>query len=379
MCFQKVSTIPLTASLFCIDQPNAIPFTINRACALTVAMTICCLTPPPSTLFGFNESGREQEKAPIAILPPVSAVGYCTNKVIAWWTYHLQDLSEDETESSIEGTRATPTHNLAILTSKTKRKRSSLSVSSLDLYLKSALSMAFLSVTALAALTFQSSPVSLLPFGPLLSFKYCPFRRATPSMHCSFAIFLVYPPDQRQYDWYHAASSHIVPFGYACPSLNAGAVVTPKLTTLGTNLVPLSAVLSNATGACWSCHGNSGTFGIAFNTPNIIPSQIAICHWPFNPMTSLSCAPHQITVWGLVDGKANLKTFSWSWHSFTSAIERAPQSLSKEGVFLPLAKISFDITARSLHQAFLFMARLYHWVLTLVLLFLKFTVTGELM
>ena len=83
MCFQKVSTIPLTASLFCIDQPNAIPFTINRACALTVAMTICCLTPPPSTLFGFNESGREQEKAPIAILPPVSAVGYCTNKVIA--------------------------------------------------------------------------------------------------------------------------------------------------------------------------------------------------------------------------------------------------------------------------------------------------------
>ena len=156
----------------------------------------------------------------------------------------------------------------------------------------------------------------------------------------------------RQYDWYHAASSRIVPFGYARPSLNAGAVVTPKLTTLGTDSVPPSAVLSNATGGCWSFRGNSGTFGIAFDTPNIIPSQVAIRHWPFNSTTSLSRAPRQITVWGLVDGEANLKTFSRSRRSFTSAIERVPRSLSKEGVFLLLAKIDFDITARSLRQVF---------------------------
>ena len=50
MRFRKASTIPLTASLFRIDQPNAIPFTINRACALTVTTNIRCLTPSPRSL-----------------------------------------------------------------------------------------------------------------------------------------------------------------------------------------------------------------------------------------------------------------------------------------------------------------------------------------
>ncbi|KAH9019516.1 hypothetical protein EDB85DRAFT_1817267, partial [Lactarius pseudohatsudake] len=116
--------------------------------------------------------------------------------------------------------------------------------------------------------------------------------------------------------------------------------------------VPPSTVLSNTAGACWSFRGNSGTFGIALDTPNVVPSHVVIHHRPFNSTTALSRAPRQVTVWGLVDGEANMKVFSQSRHSFTSTLAGVPRLISKEGTFLPLAEIDFDITARSLRQVF---------------------------
>ena len=48
-----------------------------------------------------------------------------------------------------------------------------------------------------------------------------------------------------------------------------------------------------------------------------------------------------------------MKIFSQSRHLFTSALaEIPPRLISKEGVFLPLAEIDYDITARSLYQVF---------------------------
>jgi Sad1 / UNC-like C-terminal len=156
----------------------------------------------------------------------------------------------------------------------------------------------------------------------------------------------------RQCDWHHTAFSSLVPFSYGRTSLNAGAVVTRTLTSSGIDSVHPSTVLNDATEACWSFRGSSGTFGIALDTPNIIPTHVAISHWPFNSTNSLSRAPRQVMVWGLVDGEANLKSFSQIQSSFTSAIAMVPRSLRNEGVFLPLAKIDFDITARSLRQVF---------------------------
>jgi hypothetical protein len=153
-----------------------------------------------------------------------------------------------------------------------------------------------------------------------------------------------------QCDWNHTPFSRIIQFGYGRTSLNAGAVVIPRLTTSGIDSVPPSAVLSNATGACWSFHGNSGTFGIALDTPKVIPSHVAI-HHRLNSTTSLSRAHRQIIVWGLVDGEANMRTFSRSRNPLTSSA-RVPRSLMKEGPFLLLAEIDFDITARSQRQVF---------------------------
>lgn len=110
--------------------------------------------------------------------------------------------------------------------------------------------------------------------------------------------------------------------------------------------VPPSAVLSYGTRTCWSFRGKSGTFGIALDTPNVIPTHVGIHHW-LNSTTQFSRAPRDITVWGLVDGEANLKTFSQS-HQLTSASTRMPRSLiSKAGPFLPLGEIYFNISAGS--------------------------------
>ncbi len=157
----------------------------------------------------------------------------------------------------------------------------------------------------------------------------------------------------RQCDWHQTAFSRLIPFGRDFASLNMGGIVSPRLTTLGIDSVPPSAVLTDTTGVCWSFRGNSGTFSVAFDEPNVMPTHVVIHHWPSNSTTSLSCAPHQVIVWGLVDGEANMKTFSWSRRVFTSTLAKVPPSpISKEGIFLPLAEIDFDITAQSLHQAF---------------------------
>ena len=157
----------------------------------------------------------------------------------------------------------------------------------------------------------------------------------------------------RQCDWHQTAFSYVIPFGRDFASLNAGGMVSPRLTTSGIDSVPPSAVLSNPTGACWSFHGNSGTFGVAFNAPNVMPSYIVIDHWPSNSTASLSHAPRQVIIWGLVDGEANMRAISGSQRTFTSTLAKVPPSaISKEGIFLPLAEIDFDITARSLHQGF---------------------------
>jgi hypothetical protein len=55
----------------------------------------------------------------------------------------------------------------------------------------------------------------------------------------------------------------------------------------------------------------------------------------------------------MVDGDQNMKRYSSSPHPFTGAIARVPPfSISKRGIFLPLANIDFDITAPSLRQSF---------------------------
>ncbi|KAH9011830.1 hypothetical protein EDB85DRAFT_1878171 [Lactarius pseudohatsudake] len=157
----------------------------------------------------------------------------------------------------------------------------------------------------------------------------------------------------RQCDWHQTAFSRLIPFGRDFASLNSGGVVSPRLTTLGVDSVPPSTVLGSRTGACWSFRGNSGTFGVAFDVPNVMPSHVVIHHRPSNSTDCLSRAPRQVIVWGLVDGEANMKTFSRSQLAFTSTLGKVPPSpISKEGVFVPLAEIDFDITARSLRQVF---------------------------
>jgi hypothetical protein len=159
----------------------------------------------------------------------------------------------------------------------------------------------------------------------------------------------------RQCDWHQTLFSCLVPlaFGRDFASLNAGGMVSPRLTTSPIDLVPPSAVLNDTSEACWSFHGNSGTFGVAFDTPNVMPSHVVIDHWPSNSTISLSRAPRQLMVWGLVDGEANMKAFSQSQHVLSSTLTNMPPfPISKEGVFLLLAEINFDVTAQSLRQVF---------------------------
>jgi hypothetical protein len=163
-------------------------------------------------------------------------------------------------------------------------------------------------------------------------------------------------PSGRQCVWHQTVLTYFFPFGRDFASLKAGGMVSPRLTTLGIDsaepALP-SSVLSDTNGACWSFQGNSGTFGVTFDVPNVLPSNVVIHHRRSNSTASLSRAPRQVIVWGLVDGGANTRTFLRSQHTFTPTLARAPPSpISKEGVFLPLAEINFDITARSLYQVF---------------------------
>lgn len=165
-----------------------------------------------------------------------------------------------------------------------------------------------------------------------------------------------------QCDWHQTVLLPIIPFGHDFASLKTGAVVSPKLTTPGLGLVPPTAVLNHSAGACWSFYNNAGTFGIVLDTPNVIPSHIVIHHTLFNSTTSLASAPRQITVWGLVDGEQNLNTYSRSRHAIASTLARVPSfPISKEGIFLPLAGITFDITALSLRQSFPLFSESQSW------------------
>jgi hypothetical protein len=119
-------------------------------------------------------------------------------------------------------------------------------------------------------------------------------------------------PSSAQCDWHQTVFSCIISSGHNFASLKTGAVVSPKLTTLGIGSAPPSTVLGDVAGACWSFHGHAGTFGVVLDRPNVMPSQIVIWHRLFNSTTSLSHAPRQITVWGLVDGEQNVKTYSQS-------------------------------------------------------------------
>ncbi|KAI9431175.1 hypothetical protein H4582DRAFT_1789667, partial [Lactarius indigo] len=106
-------------------------------------------------------------------------------------------------------------------------------------------------------------------------------------------------------------------------------------------------------GLCWSFRGNSGTVGVALSAPNVLPSHIVIQHQPSNSTALLSRAPRQVMVWGLVDGAKNMEAYKQSRDAFASTIVRRPPfPTSREGLFLPLAEIEFDITTQSLHQSF---------------------------
>ncbi len=154
-------------------------------------------------------------------------------------------------------------------------------------------------------------------------------------------------------DWYQTTLSHLIPFGHDFASLNTGTMVSPRLTTIGISSAPPSVVLNNTMGTRWSFHGSTGTIGISFNVSNVMPSHFVIHHWPLDSTVSLSCTPRQVIVWGLVDGEVNMRILSQSQHVFSSTL-RPPMSISKEGVFLPLADFDFDITAWSLRQSFPF-------------------------
>ncbi|KAF8258161.1 hypothetical protein EI94DRAFT_1708240 [Lactarius quietus] len=127
-------------------------------------------------------------------------------------------------------------------------------------------------------------------------------------------------------------------------------MVAPQLTTPGIEPNPLSEVTRNA---CWSFRGNSGTFGVALSTPNVLPSHVVIQHHPSISTAHLSRAPRQVIVWGLVDGVKNMEVYKRSRDAFASALVRPPPfPMSRDGPFLPLAEFEFDITASSMRQAF---------------------------
>jgi Sad1 / UNC-like C-terminal len=163
-----------------------------------------------------------------------------------------------------------------------------------------------------------------------------------------------------QCDWHQTIFSPVIPFGHNFASLSTGAVVSPKLTTLGAASVPPSTVLmtNNVAGACWSFRGHAGSLGVVLDAPNVTPSQIVMVHWPSNSTDSLSCAPRKVTAWGLVDGDQNMKIYS---RSLTRTFATPPSPISKEGVFLSIGEISFDITARSLRQAFTLNSEMLSW------------------
>jgi Sad1 / UNC-like C-terminal len=158
-------------------------------------------------------------------------------------------------------------------------------------------------------------------------------------------------PSSMRCDWHQTAFSPLIPLSHDFASLNTGAVVSPKLTTPGFEPVAPSTVLGNSTGACWSFRGNVGTFGLVLDAANVMPSHVVIHHWLFNSTTSLSRAPRQVIVWGMVDGDQNMKAYSSARRAFTSHLARVPPfPISKGGVFVPLGDIDFDITAPSLRQ-----------------------------
>jgi hypothetical protein len=154
-----------------------------------------------------------------------------------------------------------------------------------------------------------------------------------------------------QCDWHQTAFSLIIPSGHNFASFNTGAVVSPKLTTPGIKdlEVPPSTVLRNMGRECWSFHGHTGTFGVVLDSPNVTPSRIVIHHWASNS-TTLSQAPREVTVWGLVDGEENMKAYSQFRPALPSTSIILPLSITREGRFLPLASLNFDVTAKSLRQ-----------------------------
>ncbi|KAH8976749.1 hypothetical protein EDB86DRAFT_2769481, partial [Lactarius hatsudake] len=154
-------------------------------------------------------------------------------------------------------------------------------------------------------------------------------------------------------DWHRSAFSHIIPFGHDFASPQTGAVVTPELTTPGIESSPLSEVSKNPAGTCWSFRGNSGTLGLVLSAPNVLPSHIILQHQLSNSTAFLSRAPRQVIVWGLVDGAKNMEAYKRSRDAYApTSVRRPPFPMSREGLFLPLAEIEFDITLPSMRQAF---------------------------
>ena len=147
---------------------------------------------------------------------------------------------------------------------------------------------------------------------------------------------------------YRSVFSNILPFGHDFASTQTGAVVAPRLTTPGN---PLSEISRDPPGTCWSFRGNSGTFGVVLNAPNVLPSHVVIQHQRFNSTMLLSRAPREVIVWGLVDGAKNVEAYKRSRNALVSAsLRRAP--FPREGVFLPLAEFEFDITGPPMRQVF---------------------------
>ncbi|KAF8269183.1 hypothetical protein EI94DRAFT_1699675 [Lactarius quietus] len=130
--------------------------------------------------------------------------------------------------------------------------------------------------------------------------------------------------------WCNQFLSWLIPFPFQhdFASTQTGAVVAPQLTTPGIKSNPLSDISRNPAGACWSFRGNSGTFGIVLSSLNVIPSDVVIQRQLFNSTAFSSRAPHQVIVWGLVDGVKNMEAYEWLHDVFGSFARRPPLPMS---------------------------------------------------
>ncbi len=333
------SGIPFTGSWFRLGEPNvsAICFIISGTSRKVVVVTtyLRSRAPPgpcsPNACSFDQRSTSSQESSESESMGTTSA------------------LSPSLTSSipGLPSTQAVPAHTLAALRlTQTKDKPERIRT-----FIRTRLPN--------APTLFHTTLFYFLVFHFLLSIVHS----AQPLVACVVPTRLSFQSDVRC-DWYLSVFSHFIPLRHDFASARAGAVIAPRLSTpdLEPSGNPLSSVSTNSTSSCWSFRGNTGTFGIALNAPNVLPSHIVMQHKSSNSMTILSRSPQQVVVWGLVDGMINMEAYRQLRGMLASTFSGFPPfPLLREGVFLPLADFEFNITAPSMRQIFPFYDEVPSW------------------